>query len=103
MRSMRWIRRARMPPGPNLVQQAYVSPPRNGYRSTNRCGLGRPPLLGDVHRQLPPRPGRDALPEPDEAVGRHEDDEQEDDPDQRVETLGDQVDVLRVVVDEHED
>src|SRR4051794_32431933 len=65
---------------------------------------GRPLLVGLVVGARPALEGPDrALPDAEQAIGGHQDDHQEHDTDQRVEPVADEPDVLRVVVQEHED
>src|SRR3954454_25031998 len=93
-----------MPSGPDRVRIASCSLLlETDTSSTNWCGFGRPPLLGDVPGDHGPASDGGALPQPDEAVRRDEDDDEEDEADHGVEALADEADVRRVVVDDHED
>src|SRR4029453_10072642 len=90
-------------PGPRTSCIVFSPPPRNEYL-TDGCGFGRPPLLRDVSGDRPAPSGRRTLPQPDEAVRRDQDDDQEDHADEGVKAVPDDAHVGRVVVqdDEHE-
>src|SRR3954471_12796732 len=91
-------------PGCRLACILFTTPPPSLIGpSTDRCRLRRAPLLGDVPGYRSPPADRGPFPEPDQAVRRHEHDDQEDDADQRVEAIADHAHVRRVVVDQHED